>query len=318
VPATRLPPAGTGPLLLSLQEVQGQNPYWDLVMARIASTARPVTLPSPPAWADPAARIATDPAGGWVISYAMTRANALGQASERLATVSSSGQVRPFGPTYGTDLTVTALAVRPDGSAVAVALDDPYSRDKPAQIELVPLPGHRGTVRIWRLATASSVATMAESLSWAPGGTMLTYIPGSDGTGGGFAGDGAATLNAAVPGAIAPSTSAWPPFRKKPGQCALRAGAWQLSTGLYIALEQCTGGDVVVVAANYKTGADEGAATRLTGGPGGPYYGCGQPLLDPAPSGNEILVSGCGLYLYSAGHVTAVPGPLAGATSWGG
>ena len=317
IPAATLPPAGTGPLLLSLLEVQGQNPYWELVMTRLASTITPVALPSPPAWADSQARIATDPAGGWVISYATSPANALGEAPERLATVSASGQMQPFGPAFARQLAVTALAVRPDGSAVAVALSHPNTRNKPAQIELVPLPGHPGADRTWTLATPGWVRTMAESLSWAPGGTLLTYIPGGDETGGGFAGDGAVTLNTAAPSTIAPSTSNWPPFLKDKGQCALRAGAWQVSTGTYIALEQCAD-SVVVVAANYETGANQSTAVQLPGGLNTPYWGCGQPLLDPEPSASDVLVSGCGLYLYSHGRITAVPGPLAGATFWSG
>jgi len=316
-PVAKLPPAGTGPLLLSLLEVQGQNPYWELVMTRLASTATPAALPSPPAWADSQARIATDPAGGWVISYATSPANALGEAPERLATVSTSGQIQPFGPTFGRQLAVTALAARPDGSAVAVALSHPNTRNKPAQIELVPLPGHPGADRTWTLAAPGWVRTMAESLSWAPGGTLLTYIPGGDETGGGFAGDGAVTLDTAAPGAIAPSISNWPPFLKHKGQCALRTGAWQVSTGTYIALEQCNAG-VVVVAANYVTGANQSTAVQLPGGLNTPYWGCGQPLLDPEPSAGDVLISGCGLYLYSHDRITAVPGPLAGATLWSG
>jgi hypothetical protein len=316
-PAAELPPSGTGPLVLSLLEVQGQDPYWKLVVTRLASTAPPIALQSPPAWADSEARIATDPAGGWIISYAKSPANALGEAPERLAVVSTSGHVQPFGPTFGPQLAVTALAARPAGSAVAVALSHRGTQAKPAQIELVPLPGYPGADRTWTLAASGPVATMAESLSWAPGGTLLTYIPGSDATGGGFAGDGAVTLDTAMPGAVAPSTSAWPPFRKHAGQCSLRAGGWQVSTGSYVALEQCDA-SVVVVAANYLTGATDGQAVQLRGGLNTPYWGCGQPLLDPASSGREVLISGCGLYLYSDGRITAVPGPLTGATFWGG
>jgi hypothetical protein len=317
VPAAKLPPAGTGPLLLSLLEVQGQNPYWELVMTRLASTAPPAALASPPAWADSEARIATDPSGGWVISYATSPANALGEAPERLATVSTSGQIQPFGPAFGRQLAVTALAVRPDGSAVAVALSHPNTRNKPAQIELVPLPGHPGADRTWTLAAPGWVRTMAESLSWAPDGTLLTYIPGGDETGGGFAGDGAVTLDTAASDSIAPSTSNWPPFLKHKGQCALRAGAWQVSTGTYIALEQCNT-SVVLVAANYVTGANQSTAVQLPGGLNSRYWGCGQPLLDPEPSASDVLISGCGLYLYSQGRITALPGPLAGATFWSG
>jgi hypothetical protein len=318
-PAAQLPPAGTGPLLLSLLEAGGQNPYSELVMTRLASTAPPVVLPSPPAWADSQARIATDPAGGWVISYATSPANALGEAPERLATVSTSGQIQPFGPAFGRQLAVTALAVRPDGSAVAVALAHPNTRNKPAQIELVPLPGHPGADRTWTLAAADWVRTMAESLSWAPGGTLLTYIPGGDETGGGFAGDGAVTLDTAALGTSAPSASDWPPFLKHKGQCALRAGAWQVGTGSYIAVEQCSS-SVVVVAANYVTGANETPAVHLPGGLNTPYWGCGQPLLDPEPSASDVLISGCGLYLYdpSLRRLVAVPGPLTGATFWSG
>lgn len=318
-PVAKLPPPGTSPLLLSLLEVQGQNPYWELAMSRLASTAQPVILPGPPAWADAQARIATDPAGGWVISYATRPANELGEAPERLATVAATGKMRPFGPAFTPQLDVTSLAVMLDGSAVAVALSHPNQRVIPAEIEVVPLPGHAGTDRTWTLAAPGWVPTMAESLSWAPGNTLLTYIPGGDETGGGFAGQGAVTLDTATPGATAPTTSRWPQFRKHKGQCALRAGAWQI-TGSYLALEQCTGGDVIVVAANYLTGADETRAVQLPGGPNGTYYGCGQPLLAPKPFSRDVLISGCGLYVYDPPlhRFAALPGPVAGATFWSG
>jgi hypothetical protein len=315
-----LPPAGSGPLLLSQFEVSGPSQtYWKLVMTRLGSTAAPATVSGLPTWADAQTVIATNPAGGWVISYATARPNSIGAEPERLATVSIAGVVRPFGPAFGARLRITALAVRPDGSAVAVAITHPRASvsapGRPAQIELVPLPGQPGAVRAWTLA--SSLTTIVRSLSWAPDGARLSYLPGSDETGGGFAAVGVVTFDTAANGTVAPAASSWPRFRKG-RTCSVMAGAWQLGTGTYLAVEQCGGTGIVVVAANYVTGALRRPAATLPDGMT-TYYGCGQTQLDSAPSGSEALISGCqGLYVYSNGHVARVPGPAVGVTAWAG
>jgi hypothetical protein len=313
------PPPGTGPLLLGIDQTQGQSqPYWNLVMTRVGNARTLVPLRGLPPGAADESRLATDPAGGWVISYA-TRQSNFGDAPERLATVSTSGVVRRFGPAFSTQVRITALSVRPDGSAVAVAISHIRMTNsapiRPAQIDLIPLPGHGGGTRAWTLASASWVRTIVESMSWSADGSQLSYIPGGDQTGGGFASDGAVTLGVSQPGSLAPSTSDWPPFEKRRGQCSLQAGAWQASTGDYLALEQC-GSDLAVVAANPVTGADEGPATKMLDI--GSYFGCGNPIIDPASSGKQVLISGCGLLLYEDGRLSTVKSPLAGATAWAG
>jgi hypothetical protein len=321
LPATlpAAPPPGSSPLLLGVEEVQGPaQPSWNLVMTRIGSATKLARLSGLPPGAADQSKVATDPAGGWVISYA-TSQNNLGPERERLATVSTSGVVRSFGPAFTDQVAITALAVRPDGSAVAVAITHLRRTDaapkRPAQIELIPLPGRNGGIRTWALASASWVRTMVENMSWSPDGAQLTYMPGGDETGGGFASDGVVTLSTSAAGDVAPSVPDWPPFEKGAGQCALQAGAWQASTGDYLALEQC-GSDLAVVAVNPVTGANEGRAARMPDM--GSYFGCGSPMLDPAPHGTEVLISGCGLIRYDDGHLTAVNSPLAGATAWAG
>jgi hypothetical protein len=312
-------PAGSSPLLLSLYEPSSDQGSWQLVMTRLGSSAAPVALSGLPTWADAQSVIATNPSGGWVISYATARANSVGAAPERLATVSSEGAIRPFGPAFSRQVRITALAVRPDGSAVAIAITSvgtsSLAGNQAARIELVPLAGHGGAVRTWSLS--SDLLTMAESLSWEPSGTQLSYIPGSDETGGGFAADGVVTLNTASSASIGPAETNWPPYRKGGGQCHLYAGAWEVGTSTYVALEQC-GNAVVVLPVNPVTGAHEGSAAQLPGGMN-TYFGCGDPTLDAAPNGHQVLISGCvGLYLYKGGHVSKVPGPAVGATAWAG
>jgi hypothetical protein len=312
-------PPGKGALVLGIEEVQGRNqPAWKFAMTRIGNARRLVPLHGLPPGAADEAQLATNPAGGWVISYATSQRN-FGDNPERLATVSTSGAIMGFGPAFTDQVAITALAVRPDGSAVAVAITHIRTTGsaptRPAQIELIPLPGHSGSIRTWTLAPASWVRTMIENMSWSPDGTQLTYMPGSDQTGGGFASNGAVSLSISERSGLAPSVSNWPPFEKGRGQCALRAGAWQDRTNEYLALEQC-GSDLAVVAANPVTGADRGPATRMPDMSN--YFGCGRPMLDPAPDTTQVLISGCGLLLYNDGHLSTVNSPLAGVAAWAG
>lgn len=266
-----LPPAGQGPLVLGLNESS------QLLMTRIDSTAHPVTIPG----LDNVTAVATDPGGGWVIAY---HTGPQYGAPERLATVTVSGRVRPFGAEVSEGWAVTGLAARPDGSAVAFAGWHITVNRLPGEIGIVPLPGHSGTRRVWTLGSA--LTTQAWSLSWEDD-THLTYLPGSDATGGGFAPIGAVTLDTARGGRIAPAASQWPVFEKKPGQCALDSGTWLADAHSYLALTGCNGAEYLG-RANVTTGAAAGPRIKVPG------WGCpnGQPVL-PEPGGSEVLISFC-------------------------
>src|SRR5216684_7998765 len=62
-PGPVLPPAGSGPLILGLDASNR------IVMTRIGSTAAPVPVPGLPNIAGGPLQIATNPAGGWVVTY---------------------------------------------------------------------------------------------------------------------------------------------------------------------------------------------------------------------------------------------------------
>lgn len=294
-PAT---PAGRGALIL------GTNASRQLVMTRIGGTARAITIPR--TWV--IAQVATDPGGGWVIAYYPGSATTPGTASTHLATVSVSGRIRPSGLAVGKGWVVTGLAASPDGSAVAFAGWEITVNRLPGEIGTVPLPGHGGSRRVWTLSSAQ--ATQAWSLSWKDD-THLTYLPGSDATGGGFAAQGAVTLDTARPGKFAPAVSRWPVFEKKAGQCTLDSGTWLVSARTFLALTGCNGSEYLGPA-NVTTGAAAGARVKVPG------WGCanGQPL-DPDPDGEHVLISFCGEYVDSGGHITAVPG-IAQDAAWAG
>jgi hypothetical protein len=290
-----LPPAGQGALLLGLNE-SGQ-----LLMTRIDSTAHPVRLPG----LDNVTAVATDPGGGWVIAY---HTGSQYGAPERLATVTVSGRVRPFGAEVSEGWAVTALAARPDDSGLAVALTQIMVNRLPGRIMLVPLPGHPGSTRTWTLSSA--LMTQAWGLSW-QNDTHLTYLPGSDATGGGFAPAGVVTLDAARSTSIAPATSLWPPFAKGAGHCNVLSGTWLANGSGYLALKSCNA-NARLGLASVKTGKAVGHTVVVPG------FGCpaGQPL-DPAPAGDSLLISFCGVYVDSGGHLSEVPG-IARDAAWAG
>jgi hypothetical protein len=292
-----LPPTGHGPLVLGLTQSS------QLLMTRIDSAVPPVAIPD----VRNVTAVATDPAGGWVVAYATGSQYG---APDRLATVTISGRVQPFGPQISKGWTVTGLAARPGGSGIAVALWH-YTVNRLAdQIRLVPLPGHPGSARTWTLSSA--LMTQARGLSWRDA-THLTYIPGSDETGGGFAPAGAVTLDVARRGSIAPATSLWPTFRKQAGQCQLLSGTWLAHGSGYLALQACSGtASARLGLVSVATGAAAGPTVSVPG------FGCpaGQPLV-PEPGGSDVLISFCGISLDSGGHVRAVPG-IASDAAWAG
>jgi hypothetical protein len=149
---------------------------------------------------------------------------------------------------------------------------------------------HGSSVRTWTLGRPA--ATQAQSLSWQDS-DRLTYIPGSDATGGGLAGSGAVTLNVTAPGATASASSAWPTFTKARGSCNLVTGAWVRAR--YLALEYCASAGNVLVYTNPVTGQQLSSRVGLHG------FGCPSSQLNPAPSGQEVLVPSCGLQPLPAG-----------------
>lgn len=293
-----MPPAGQGPLVLGLND-SGQ-----LVMTRIGSTTRPVPIPG----VSNVSTVGANPAGGWVIAYDTRPPNDTGSAPERLATVTVSGRVQTLGEQISDGWRVTGLAVRPDGSSIAVALWRITENRLPGQIRLIPLPGHAGSTRTWTLGSA--LTTQAWALSW-QNDTHLTYIPGSDETGGGFAPAGAVTLNTARRSSIAPAASSWPPFAKGAGHCNLLSGTWLAHGSGYLVLKSCNG-NARLGLASVTTGAAAGPTVALPG------FGCpaGQPLV-PQPGGSDVLISFCGITLDSGGHISEVPGIASDAT-WAG
>lgn len=104
-----LPPAGSGPLILG---VDASN---RIVMSWMGSTAAPVPVPGLPDVANFSWQIATNPAGGWAVTYPTAAANPDGEQPSRLATVTASGAIKPFGPAFGRNKAVLSIAVSPDG-----------------------------------------------------------------------------------------------------------------------------------------------------------------------------------------------------------
>jgi len=303
-PSGQPQPAGTGRLLL------GVTASGSFELGRLGSPALEPIRDLRPVVAGQSL-VATNPAGGWVVTYAAGRENGVNEQPERLATVSVTGQVHPFGPVFP-DPQVTSIAVRPDGSAVAVAVSvTPVSTDgcrcKAAEIMLLPLPGYPGQGRSWTLTTASR--TMAMDLSWAAGGTRLTYLPGANEYGGGFVGHGAVTLDTAAVGTTAPAVTAWPAFRKG-DHCNMIGGTW--AGDQYLALEACGGQDehTELVPAAVTDGAFLGPPVLVRG------WGCPPPTLSVAADG-QVLVSYCGVQERNGASYAYLPGSLA-QVAWAG
>ncbi len=306
-PAATLPPAGTGTLMLGFE---GHG----FAMARAGSTAAPVKLPGllagPAAVVDLESLIAVNPAGGWVISYATSNKSDFGSVPTRLATVSPAGVVTPFGQGFGGPLLPTGLAVQPGGSAVAVGLEN---TNGDSVILLVPLPGHRGTVRKWLLLPSPGEVSRPHpiSMSFDRNGTELTYFVGHP-TGGGVSTSGAVTLNVTSSHPLAPTVPDWPPLTKPrpPGSCHGVAGAWDGSR--YVALEQCDT-NYQLRAVNPGTGSLDGSSVVVP-----VPWGCAASEVFPATRTGQVLISACGTFLVTGGHATTLRGLPAGAVWAGG
>jgi hypothetical protein len=296
-PRASLPASGHGPLAL------GFTSAGYLVSARIGSSAAPTRAKFCSERSEER-QVATNPVAGWVVACPADRADQLGRQAAQMVLITRDRFIF-FGPRFSRDEFITGLAVRPDGSAVAVGVTRLGKPQVPARIELVPLPGSAGRVRSWHLSQRA--VTGIESLSW-QNDRLLTYIPGSDKTGGGFAGDGVVTLNTAAPGRTAPAESAWPPFTKRPGQCSISGGTWLRHR--YLALEACDRSEILAYV-NAATGQRRGSPIPISG------YGCPDAALNPSPSSAEVLVPWCGLQLYRHGHVSQIRGHLVNAAFGG-
>jgi hypothetical protein len=299
------PSAGSGRLLLGLRAGRG-----GFEMSRAGGTGA-VPVEGLRAVVANQSLIATSPAGGWVVTEGIGPPDQLNSQAERLAAVSVTGAVRPFGPVFTRRQNITSIAVRPDGTAVAVAV----LRVTPAgclcsaaQIKLVPMPGQRAVIRTWTLATATS--TIVQDLSWATGGTELTYLPGGDQTGGGFSTRGPVTFSTAQRGSTAPDVSDWPGYSKAPGTCNVNGGTW--AGRRYLALEGCTGGQEILLPVNPRTGARAGRPVQVSG------WACPAPQFSAAAGGGPLVISFCGPQLESRGRFRLLPGSLVLAAYAGG
>src|SRR5262249_42857428 len=148
-----LPPPGDGQLILGLDRA---NRY---VMTRVGAERSPVQVPGQKAVAGARPVLATNPAGGWVVTLA-SRQTRTRVVAARLARVMATGRSVRFGPKF-TRASVTSVAVSLDGSRVAVAL---AGHSGQARIEVLPLPGHAGAQRSWQVPTGQ--ADLVTGLSW--------------------------------------------------------------------------------------------------------------------------------------------------------
>lgn len=231
------------------------------------------------------ALIATDPIGGWVITYSD------GTPEPDLGLVAPDTLTFPFGP-YFTGK-ISSLAVGPDGNWIAVTL----TVGGKAAVMVIPTLGQRGSTRTW---TVPAPYNWAGSISWSPDGRQLTYAVGIQ-TGAGTDGY-PVTLDIAQPGSVAPHQSGW---RDGQAGCVPDVGAWLGTSGRFAALEECGATQTVVLQpANASNGAATGPAIAIPGA----HPGCGGARLDPASSGNPILITYCGLYLDNGGKITKLPG----------
>jgi hypothetical protein len=307
--APDLPPAGSGPLILAVDASSR------IVMSRIGSTAAPVRVPGLPDVANFSSRIATNPAGGWVITYPTGAASADGKQPSRLATVTPSGTIKPFGPAFGRNQEVLSIAVSPDGSRLALAISTESSAqavlDSSAVITVIPMPGHHGASRTWTFTRGE--VNWAKDLSWAPGDQDLTYAAGLQ-TGAGIDGN-PVTLDTAAAGQAAPVATGWPVGRKD-GQCHPDAGGWLGDTGRFAAIEECDSAHTVVFQpADESTGAPTGPAVTLPR----QQPGCLDAMIGSSPDGGQILIGYCdALFLDSDGKITSLPGSLGAEAAWAG
>ena len=292
-----LPPPGSGRLLLGLDAMDR------FVMTRAGSTATPTVVPGLASLVGRPSLLAANPGGGWVVTFTTDPGAPSGSQPARLALVSASGESQPFGPVFRL-YSVTGLAVSPDGGRVAVALAGPTSAA--SGIEILPMPGHRGTIRNWHPLRGDTGEFV--SLSWAPDGRRLSYIAGFES--GGLVG-AVRTLDTSAPGWAAPSVNAVSPALGR--RCRPDAIAWLGTTGRLDALEECgnavTGrGREILVPVNPGTGMAAGPGRTLASS-----LGCAEPWLASSRNGSAVLVGYCATFLIDHGSLSQVHGRLVAA-----
>ncbi len=305
-----LPPAGSGPLILG---VDASN---RIVMSRMGSTAAPVPVPGLPDVANFRWQMATNPAGGWVVSYPTAAANPDDEQPSRLAMVTAAGAIKPFGQAFGRNKVVLSISVSPDGSRLALAISTESSvravLDSSAVITVMPMPGHHAATRTWTFTRGE--VNWADDLSWAPGGQDLTYAAGLQ-TGAGIDGN-PVMLDTAAPGQAAPTVTGWPVYRKGGQQCHPDASGWLGSTGRFAAVEECGYAQKIVFQpASESTGVPTGPAITLPG----QQPGCVNAMIDSSPDGRQVLIDYCSaLFLVSDGKITSLPWSVGGEAAWAG
>ena len=280
-----LPPPGHGRLILALDSAHRY------VMTRTGSAGAPVRVAGLKAVTGAPAVLATNPAGGWVVTLASPgRAREVAQA--RLALVVASGHSVPFGPLFEAT-TVTSAAVSQDGSRVAVAVS---VRTGGARIEVLPLPGHRVSRQSWSVPSAQ--ADLVTDLSWSPDGRHLSYLSGKSSASG--SPDGPVTFDTAADVAAAPQLIRWPLAMKTGVTCVPLAAAWLGASGRFAVLSQCASTGVIVLQTSVaSTGAAVGQPLVVAH-----QLGCGPAALTSNATGSVVLISYCGVYLDSRGRIS--------------
>jgi len=290
----QLPPPGDGQLILALDSARRY------VMTRVGAAGAPAQVPGLKAVAGAPPVVATNPAGGWVVTLA-SQQNRMRVGPARLALVMATGRSVPFGPKF-VQATVTSAAVSLDGSRVAVAL---AGQSGEARIEVLPLPGQAGSQRSWSVPTAQ--ADLVSGLSWSPDGRHLSYTAGQRAVTGSMGSP--MTMDTAVSVLPAPVPPQWRLAMNTGMTCVPVAMAWLASTGRYVVLEECAStGTVVLQTEVASTGAAAGQPVVVAH-----HAGCKAAALDPNPPGSRILISYCGIYLDDHGKLTRVPGRLTAA-----
>jgi hypothetical protein len=294
IPSAALPPPGNGSLVLGLDSAH------QYVMTRIGARAAPVRVTGlrPVTGAPPV--LATNPAGGWVVTLASPRAPRQ-IAWVRLAMVVASGHSVPFGPQF-TQATVTSAAVSRDGSRVAVAVSP---RSGGARIEVLALPGHALSTRSWTVPGAQ--AALITALSWAPDGRHLLYLANQAGEP--AAANGPVILDTAARRATVVPPARMPHAMKAGVGCAPQAAVWLGGRARYAVLSACAGTGVAMLqTSDASTGAMVGKTLVVAH-----RIGCTAAALNANATGSVILISYCGVYLDDRGRISRQPAGLAAA-----
>jgi len=232
--------------------------------------------------------IATNPTGGWVVTYTPDVSPSWGVASTQLALVATDGTPTPFDAPLGTDVAVTGLAVSPDGGRLAYSLF-PVSGSQRASIVVMPMPGHDGTTHSWPVA--DDTVNQIEDLSWAPDWRHLTYIAGFE-TGAGI-GSNPITLDTATPGK-APTRSPWP---NTGVPCGVNSATWLGASGRFAVIADCAPAGTYIEV-QPSSGKPTGTKVPLTG------YGCGGADMHPSRDGSKLLIAWCDSAFFVAGGST--------------